>query len=239
MDEKPRTRRRWFQYSLRTLLILTTACAALFAWWSHKAQRQRAAVAAITKAGGSVTYEFQTHGLQKPRYWPAWLVHVLGVDYVASVDVVSIIGGDAANTRLESLQAFTRLKVLCLLGYKIRDDDLQHIKDLRSLEDLNLSFITIGDAELKYVRYLDSLKRLTIAGTLVTDAGLENLSGLTALQYLDLGGTQVTDAGLEHLRGLSALQEVDVTITNVTDAGVARLKQALPNCQIVTVVHIP
>lgn len=35
--------RRLFQYRLRTLLVVTTIVAALFAWWSHNARQQREA----------------------------------------------------------------------------------------------------------------------------------------------------------------------------------------------------
>ncbi|MCE9544748.1 MAG: hypothetical protein K8T25_04410 [Planctomycetia bacterium] len=31
------TKRRWFQYSLRTILIVTMVCAGMFAWWWHPA----------------------------------------------------------------------------------------------------------------------------------------------------------------------------------------------------------
>src|SRR5947207_755262 len=40
--DKPRkTRRRWFQYSVRTLLVVVALFAGFFAWWSNSAHRQR------------------------------------------------------------------------------------------------------------------------------------------------------------------------------------------------------
>jgi len=68
--------------------------------------------------------------------------------------------------------------------------------------------------------------------TRVTDAGLEHLKGLTKLQTLDLQGTSVTDAGLEHLKGLVRLKELDLSRSKVTAEGVKRLRQRLPNCEI-------
>ncbi|MCE9546672.1 MAG: hypothetical protein K8T25_14425 [Planctomycetia bacterium] len=52
MEENPGHRR--FQFSLRTLLIVTTVCAALFALlarWSYKAEKQRRAVEKLEMSG--------------------------------------------------------------------------------------------------------------------------------------------------------------------------------------------
>ena len=46
--------------------------------------------------------------------------------------------------------------------------------------------------------------------------------------------TKITDAGLVHLKGLTSLQELYLMRTKITDAGVAKLKEALPNCQIIS-----
>jgi len=51
------------------------------------------------------------------------------------------------------------------------------------------------------------------------------------LQTLWLENTQITDAGLVHLSGLTSLQELDLP-SQITDAGLAKLKEALPNCDI-------
>jgi hypothetical protein len=42
----------------------------------------------------------------------------------------------------------------------------------------------------------------------------------------------VTDAGLEHLAGLKNLAQLNLKGTAVTDQGIAKLKAALPNCNI-------
>ena len=72
-----------------------------------------------------------------------------------------------------------------------------------------------------------------LVGCGATDADLECVKLLANLEKLDLGGSHVTDAGLEHLSGLMNLQLLNVTKTKVTDAGIKKLKEALPNCQII------
>jgi len=44
--------------------------------------------------------------------------------------------------------------------------------------------------------------------------------------------TPITDAGLNALSGLSQLRFLALTDTKVTEAGAAKLKKALPHCEI-------
>ena len=62
MDEKPKSRRRWLQISLRTLLILMTIVSGAFGWLGLKAKQareQRFAVAKILELRGDVYYDYQ------------------------------------------------------------------------------------------------------------------------------------------------------------------------------------
>ena len=69
-------------------------------------------------------------------------------------------------------------------------------------------------------------------GTQISDAGLVHLKGLSSLQWLGLENTQITGAGLVHPEALSNLSTLNLDDTQITDAGVAKLKEALPNCEI-------
>ena len=67
-------RRRFFQVSIRTLLILTTLVAIGLGYWTriqHRAQEQKLAVARITSLGGSVVYDFEAgKPSAQPSGWP-------------------------------------------------------------------------------------------------------------------------------------------------------------------------
>ena len=120
-----------------------------------------------------------------------------------------------------------------LVGLKVTDAGLVHLKGMTKLETLKLQLTNITDAGLVHLKGLTKLQTLTIGSTKVTDAGLVHLKGMTGLQTLSLAGTKVTDAGLVHLKGLTKLQRLSLIETNVTDTGVADLKKALPNCKII------
>ncbi len=174
-------KRRWFQYSLRTLLVFVTVCALACSWLAVKmrqAERQREAAKAIEKLGGQVFWD------SKASRRPAWLrklVDSVFFDSVRSVD---------------------------LSGTKVTDVELEYITKLSQLRELSLNESKITDARLAKLKALSQLQRLGIEDAEVTDPGLEHLGGFSQLQDLDLASTRVGDAGLKHLKGLSQLQSL-------------------------------
>ena len=77
-----------------------------------------------------------------------------------------------------------------------------------------------------------TLESLHLTGTRFTDAGLVHLKGLPRLRELTLHDTQLSDAGLEQLKGMTNLELLDLR-AQVTPEGVSRLREALPECQMV------
>ncbi len=67
----------------------------------------------------------------------------------------------------------------------------------------------------------------------ITDDDLPHLWSLDKCLSLELNNTQVTDRGLKYLEGRSNLKYLNLQNTQVTDEGVARLRAALPDCEIV------
>ncbi len=78
MNDLPKPKRRWFQFSLRALLVFVLPTSIGMSWFGvrlHRVRRQRGAVKAIQKAGGWVNYE-------EPEPWgPPWLRELLGDDF--------------------------------------------------------------------------------------------------------------------------------------------------------------
>src|SRR5262245_3156502 len=65
MTAEPKPHRRWYQISLRMLLLLVTMASAGFGWLGvkvRKAQRQNEAVEAIRSQGGAVHYDYDSKG---------------------------------------------------------------------------------------------------------------------------------------------------------------------------------
>ena len=209
---------RWrFQFSIRSLLLLTVAVAVPCSWLvveMREPKQEREAEAALVKAGGHVAWLQKSSLFQPPgpngelqMAEPKWLRELLGDDFFSGV----------IQVKFENIP--------------VTDADLEHLEALSHLDDLSLNNTEVTDVGLKHLEGLSYLTMLTLDKTRITDAGLEHLKGLRELRRLGLAGTQITDVGMEHLKGLKRLRWLDFRGTKVTDEGVEKLRQALPNIQ--------
>jgi hypothetical protein len=230
--------RRRFQFSIRSLLVLTVAVAIPCSWLAVEmkwAREQREAVEAIRKAEGCVFYDYECDAsfVITPNTAPpgsVWLRTLVGDDYFSNAIFVTLSGTDAELSQLEHLSQLQAIKL-----WTIEDADaggFEHLKGLTTLHTLDFIGTHITDAGLKHIAGLTQIQMLGLQGTNITDTGLKHLRCLSQLQMLALGQTQITDDGLEHLKGLKQLTTLYLVQTEVTDAGVAKLQKALPNCKI-------
>ncbi len=90
----PRPWRRFLRFTIRGLIVLVLVIAAGCGWIVRQAHAQRDAVAAITKAGGNVLYDWTwSNGKLIPggKPWvPHWVAEQIGVDYFGHVTEVSL-----------------------------------------------------------------------------------------------------------------------------------------------------
>jgi hypothetical protein len=221
--EQPKRKRRWFQFSLRTLLIFTLIVAIACAWLGRKIERkrkEREAVEATVKLGGLVTCDYEKAGVAEPP-GPDWLRNLLGEYFfseVVSVDRSVPHESDASvsDAELVNLKGFTQLQTLQIAGADVTDAGLEHLKGLTQFHRLVLRNTKVTDAGLEHLKGLTQLRTLDLGSTKVTDAGLANLNSLPQLQDLYLDSTQVTGAGLQHLEGLTQLQRLILRDTDWT-----------------------
>jgi Leucine-rich repeat (LRR) protein len=200
-----KARRRWVRFSLRTMLIGTTALCIWLGLVCNRANRQKRAVAMIKSAGGMVGYDDQNNhpGVFASQPFPphglGWLCDLVGDDYFGTVGSVSMVtakgsGGDAVE----------------VLG------------DLPHLSEINLEWITIPDAIMSRLTGLP-LRYLAIVRCKVSSVGWESLGRLIQLRTLNLGGPSVDDVALSHLKSLANLTELSIYQSQITDAGLRSL----------------
>jgi hypothetical protein len=220
-----------FQFSLRSLFVLTLAVAVPCSWLATEmkwAREQEALVHEIIYTWGGAGYDYQRDASGKDLVnahppVPAWLRQWLGGDFFAHITDLHLSGSRATDAALEQLQGLSQLQELQLGDDQITDAGLEYLQGLTQLRHLDLGGTQVTDAGLKCLRGLTRLRVLNLRNTQVTDAGLEHLQGLTQLEKLSLENTRVTNAGLEHLGGLTQLQWLDLESTAVTDAGLEHL----------------
>jgi hypothetical protein len=93
-------------------------------------------------------------------------------------------------------------------------------------------------ASLTLVNRLQPLEEwllVSLSGCNVGDEVLPLIKDLTALnlKIIDLGGTRVSDAAVEQIATLGKLWKLRLTGSGVSAEGIARLREALPKCEIV------
>jgi hypothetical protein len=207
---------RRFQYSLRSLFLLTLLVAIGMSYIAVTVQdqrRQHEAVKAIRKIGGWANSE------------PTWLGRLLRDDSLVNVAEARLSGTAVTDAELESLRGLSQLRRLDLSGTDVTDAGLVYLETLSQLRWLALRNTRVTDAGLMHLQGLHRLQSLQLGGTRVTDAGLAHLEKLGQLRTLELDSTKVTDAGLVHIQKLSQLQSLNLDSTKVTDGGLARFQR--------------
>jgi internalin A len=137
------------------------------------------------------------------------------------------------DTHIDLLKSFTCLTTLNLSATDITDVGLSEISELQGLTDLNLWNTQVTDTGLDELHRLKNLCRLNLGATKISVEGLNKIGKLNNLTNLDLDYTMVTDVGLVELKALNHLTRLDLSSTTTTKSGGEKLKESLPNLEIV------
>ena len=158
---------RWrFQFSIRSLLVLTVAVAIPCSWLGvemKEAKRQREAVAAIERLGGSVEWS-------RP-FGPAWLRSSFGDGFYRHVISVTVSGSQVTDASLECISDLPQLRSLyiCSQSFSFSGNSYR----LREAEENSRTKVT--NAGLKHLTGLSHLELLALIDTQVTDEGVKEL----------------------------------------------------------------
>lgn len=228
---------RYFRFGLRTILIVTTIAAVLFAWLGRdimRARREKPLMDAIVSVGGSIHFEgnsvspMDMIGTYEWRE-PTFLQRQFGDHYGAYVEEVSLRRGigNATDTTIQGLGQFERLRAVSLRGRGFTDkcvDELLLVKELKSLE---LVYTSISAAGLKRLAKSGKLERLELydgASSVFLEGGpsvfgnahLESLSDFPALRRLEILGEDLTDEGFAHVGKCTELIELVINVVPAT-----------------------
>ena len=176
--DNPKPRRRFRQFSLRTLLLALTAVCVWLGWTVPRANEQGKAVEWVRKMGGTVWYDYEVDedgdainaidAAEPPG--PKWLRDSLGVDYFQNVSAVYLVSKPVS--------------------------DLTPLAGLNNLQYLELSITEVCDVTA--LAGFTKLRWLHLNHTQVSD--LTPLAGLNKLRFLDLDNTPVGEEQVEKLR---------------------------------------
>lgn len=140
--------------------------------------------------------------------------------------------GITALVKAGELQELTSLSVGHLT---LTDEFAEALVRLSTLEHLDLSQTTCTDKGMTLLRAFKRLKSLNLAECNgIKGPGLQILGELPDLEYLYLDrNRQIEDQHLALLTAMKTLKYVGLRDTDCSPLGVAKLREFLPNCEIV------
>jgi Leucine-rich repeat (LRR) protein len=244
MKNPDKPSRTWFRFSIRAMMLLVVAVAIVLGWQVNNARKQRAAVAAIQRAGGWVHYDYEfksgklTPG-QSP-WAPIWLRRMVGDELFHNVGQVSLVYDDSTGKRfdngkvdacddlLKQIAGLPGVKTLMLKETQATDEGMRQIGRMTGLEELYIwDARAVTDSGVAHLKSLRNLKAIHINGSNLTDLSLALLSSLPSMEEMSLQQNHFSDEGLARLKGKDRLTKLHIGLggLRVTDAGLAHLKE--------------
>jgi hypothetical protein len=164
-EPTPQTRRRRFQFRLRTLLVVMLVVSLGMGWVMKERLRIAERRETLMAAGFYWSISRTTQ--------PSWHRILYGEDLPEFTSVMN--GRDVADAELAHLQGLTRLQRLYVNGDAITDEGLAHLQGLSQLQWFYLVGDKITDEGLVHLKSLTQLQNLYLDNTQVTDAGVAKL----------------------------------------------------------------
>src|SRR5262245_3114736 len=231
---------RWWQFSLRRMIVWVTLLGIALGWLGNemlRARRQRQIVETIQRLGGKVRYDYDPSEIrgtrQHQRSRGRWLTELIGPDLFAPLSGVYF----GENTQLTDddlkfLAELPRLQAVELFGEGILDKTMKRLVHACRLRDLHLDDTLCTTAAVSRLPAAPSLEYFTLLGVTVNDANMPSLAKMTNLQSLNWcsfsrskGNLRaVTDVGLVHIAKLEKLEALYVNGADITDDGLRQLR---------------
>lgn len=220
----PKPKRRWFQLSLRTLLLLVLLASTVPGWvgmeWAQR-RKEKLAIRWVEEMGGNVRFDLQKwRGNRATKVAIRKEKNILALDYLPNFNLldIEVLGTPLSGLfPLEELKILTNLQRFLSLLIDLYFDnnrqlvDLSPLSDLRSLKELRIWYTPVAD--LSPLAALKSFEAIEIFDAPIRD--LSPLTGLTRLKELQIIVAPVSD--LSPLSALKNLEYLDFYDTNVSD----------------------
>lgn len=229
-------RRRWYQFSLRTLLVVmvvVSTAAGLLGIRLQRARRQGAAVVSIRRIDGSVTYAESDSAF--------WLVRDplepwLGRDFFDSVVEAQVdlrqadtTAGQLAVWRtISDLPQLARLEVDYPKRYPRSRFNIGPIRRLSKLKHLKIRDAQIQGDDLLPLEKMPVLETLDLSHCQISDTAWRHLAAVPHLHTLRASYAFVNDSGAAQLAACRDLRHLNLTRATVTDRGAAELAKIAP-----------
>lgn len=178
---------RWYQFDLRTLLVLVLALSVLFSWlrWRTVEAQRDAAEERATVSIGHVVYEFGPEPTSR-RGQP---IGILEVE----------VPPGSEDWRIPLLADLRRCRRIVLRGTALDDAGLVFAIQPKGIERLDLTGTAVTAKGIQQLASLGSLRELVLDHTPLGDDCVEAARRIPHLELVSLCGTHVTAEGVGRL----------------------------------------
>lgn len=218
-------------------VLLVSVVMSWFAVRMERARKQRRAVAAITRLGGTVVYDQEVVRFSRGTTQidiPVGVSIALDFDFrvpKAMVNDHSIV--DLTALSQNKLQLAAAKPGTTQVAIWDVEENVHQFNVTAARERKGSLAERVGQLLHLVDHLFSSVHDVDLGEEPVTDADLVVLHELPELVVLNLSGSRVTDNGLKHLECFSSLRVLYLTRTRVSSEGVKRLKETLKECEIV------
>jgi len=216
-------KRRWFQFSLRSLLVVMLVLPmvlGVYARYRARSQRQWRLVNELKAAGGIFDLVIADQREPEVEQVPflQWQKR-LGIDLPQGLKSFTIFKSVEPGATLANLAEFPQLESLALCDGTVKDEDLAILAKLPRLRFLRVDSDHITDQGIAALEGCTNLHNVVIEGNQLTGKGLAVVAKLPNLKVLHWDSELTTDGDLECLRNKLNLEELSLRGNMVHDAG--------------------
>jgi hypothetical protein len=238
------SKRRWWRFSLKTLLVLLTLFCVWLGTLANSANRQKRAVEAIQQSGGEFNYDYQrspsrtgrgqSFSLRVEPPGPTWLRRILG-DHYFITPVAMRMSETIIDDCLLHLAALPAIESASFGSVTFRNQDFDHLAMLTNLRSLAFHKCTFREPQsFDALAELRNLETFSLQDPNFGDDDVKHLSGAANLSQLFLYETAITDEGVAHFQKLHRLKMLSLSRTKVGDLAMIYLSK-LPELEYLSV----
>lgn len=223
-------KRRWYQFSLRTLVVVMLLVSLVLGYWGYarrRAQRQWEAVRVIEAAGGYVSLykelledPFSDDSLTSDL--PNWRKR-LGIECPAVTAIEVSLFNQSGKDIMPYLRDLPQLKEIILHGDWLDDEGMKGLSGCTNLIHLDIESDQITDAGVLGIAGNKNLQKLRVSSEQLTDRGIAVVAQLPKLRSLVWPSANTTGNGLVHLRSHPQLTYLGICVTVDSDIGFEHL----------------
>ncbi len=223
-------KRRWFQFSLRTLVVVMLLVSLVLGYWGYarrRAQRQWEAVRTIREAGGDVNVNNEyiedpssdKSLMSELRHWRKRLEIECPAVTAIKVSLFNQSGKDI----MPYLRDLPQLKEITLHGDWLDDEGMKGLSGCTNLIHLDIESDQITDVGVLGIAGNKNLQKLRVSSEQLTDRGMAVVAQLPKLESLVWPSANTTGNGLVHLRSHPQLTHLGICVTVDSDIGFEHL----------------